>query len=261
MSKYKLSICLPAHRNHLWEEFYKSTVEAVGKNFSWEMILVGPNEPSEFFNDIEDFKFVKDYGTPSRCAQLATTLAEGELMMWASDDGLFIKNAIDKVIKLHDTIGRKDVIALRYTEGEAHNDAPMHKDYWKAWHHPPLRVVPRHYKIILLGMFKLDYFREIGGWDCRFEHLNMNTHDLSFRVQNDGGAIFESPGVVCNHDWSPHIYEGDHAPIEAAYEQNDLPLFRQIYQPGNTREIKINYDNWMDSPKVWKRRFGDMNEE
>ena len=261
MSNYKLSICLPAFRTHLWEDFYNSVHASIGQEYTWEVVMVGPNDPPPFFSDKRNFKFLKDYGSPSRCAQMATTAADGELMMWGSDDGLFVENTIDKAIKLHDVIGRKDVVALRYTEGENHKGGPMHREYWTAWHHPTLRVVPKHYKIILLGMFKLDYFREIGGWDCRFEHLNMNTHDLSFRVQNDGGVIHESPEIVCTHDWSPNIYEGDHAPVQYAYDQNDLPLFQSIYLSDQLRETKINYDNWMDSPKVWKRRFGDINED
>ena len=63
---YKLSICLPAHRTHLWEEYYQSAKDSVGDEFSWEMILVGPNDPPETFTDRRNFKFLKDYGTPTR---------------------------------------------------------------------------------------------------------------------------------------------------------------------------------------------------
>ncbi len=253
---YKLSICLPAHRTHLWEAFYQSAKEAIGNEYSWEMIFVGPNDPPTQFNSRKHFKFLRDYGTPTRCAQMATSIAEGELMMWGSDDGIYVKDSISECIKLHDTLGRKDIIALEYTEGKNRAGAPMHPDYWTAWHHPTLRVVPNHYKICLLGMFKLDYFREVGGWDCGFEHLNMNCHDLAFRVQRDGGKIVQSPGLVANHDWNPN--EGDHIPVQEAYDKNDLALFQKLYAPNAHREIKINYFNWMDSSPIWKRRFGDI---
>jgi hypothetical protein len=254
MSHYKLSICLPAHRVNLWQTFYESIESAVGSH-SWELIMVGPNEPSDFFRDKTNFKFLKDYGSPSRCAQIATSLAEGELMMWGSDDGIFEKNAINECINLHDQIPKKDVIALKYTEGRNYSGAPMHPDYWMAWHHPTLRVVPQHYRIFLVGMFKLEYFREIGGWDCRFEHLNMNCHDLAFRVQRDGGFIHLSPTYVSRHDWNPN--EGDHKPVQEAYEQNDLFLFNQTYGH-DARSIKIDYFNWTNIDRVWKRRFGDL---
>jgi len=45
MTHYDVSICLPAHRTHLWERLYNSAAEAVGPNYTWELILVGPNEP------------------------------------------------------------------------------------------------------------------------------------------------------------------------------------------------------------------------
>ena len=77
---YKLSICLPAHRTHLWENFYQSAISAVGDEFSWELIFVGPNDPPVQFSSRKNFKFLKDYGTPTRCAQIATSVAEGELM-------------------------------------------------------------------------------------------------------------------------------------------------------------------------------------
>ena len=86
--KYDLSICMPAHRSHLWEGMYKSVIESVG-DYSWEMILVGPNEPTDFFKDKNNFRFIKDYGHPARCAQIATMFAQGKYMMWGSDDGVF----------------------------------------------------------------------------------------------------------------------------------------------------------------------------
>jgi hypothetical protein len=254
--KYKLSICLPAIRTHLWEKFYESIDVSIGNHYSWELVMVGPNDPPSFFDDKTNFKYLKDYGSPSRCAQIAVSMADGELMMWGSDDGLFVINAIENCIKKHESLNRKDVIALKYTEGRNYGGRPMHPDYWTAHHHPVLRVTEQNYKIICVGMFKLDYFREIGGWDCRFEHLNMNTHDLAFRVQRDGGVIYESDGIVCNHDWNPG--EGDHIPVNQAFDKNDLPLFRTMYSTNSERPVKIDYENWKDSPKIWQRRFGNM---
>ena len=178
--KYDVSICLPAHRTQLWQRLYESAVEAVGP-YSWEMILVGPNNPPPFFDDKKNFKFLKDFGTPSRCAQIATMLAEGEFMMWGSDDGYFLKNSIRECISLKKNLDRKDVVIIRYAEGRDYSGKSPPDEYWKAWTHPDLRLpgVPEDYMITLLSMFSLDYFRELGGWDCRFEHLNMNCHDLS----------------------------------------------------------------------------------
>ena len=91
-------------------------------------------------------------------------------------------------------------------------------------------------------MFRLEYFREIGGWDCEFEHLNMNYHDLAFRIQRDGGTIHLSPEVVINCDWNPN--EGDHIPVQAAYDEHDLDLFNKIYHKDSSDRVKIDYFNW-----------------
>ena len=78
-------------------------------------------------------------------------------------------------------------------------------------------------------MYKLDkYFRKLGGFDCRWEHLNMNTHDLAFRAQRDGSKFHFSPNLVLTCDWNPN--EGDHIPVQAAYHANDAPLFQQVYR-------------------------------
>jgi hypothetical protein len=104
-------------------------------------------------------------------------------------------------------------------------------------------------------MYKLNYFRELGGFDCRWEHLNMNTHDLAFRAQRDGSKFHFSPNLVLTCDWNPG--EGDHVPVQMAYHANDAPLFREVYMQDQSERIKIDYQNWMKSDPVWKRRFGD----
>ena len=256
---YKLSICLPAFRTHLWEDFYKSIPASIGDKYSWEVVMVGPNDPPPFFDDKKNFKFLKDYGCPSRCAQLATAIAEGELFVSGVDDGLFTEGSLATCIEMMDNLTRKDVVAVRYVEGPNRENDPIHfrPEYWNAHHHPTLRVCPPDYKIILLGMFNLEYFREIGGWDCEFEALNMNYHDLAFRIQNDGGEIHISPDFVHYLDWS-YAYTEEYAPIKEAFETHDLKLFQDMYATWQPDRIKIDYHNWAKQPAVWDRRFGHL---
>ncbi len=254
---YKLSICLPGYRTHLWEQFYNTAAQSIGDH-TWELIMVGPNDPPPFFEDKKNFKFVKDFGSPARCGQIAVSLAEGELMMWGSDDGFFRpNNAISNCIAKHDTIGYKDAIALRYTEGSLNGGTESNENYFFAHHHSPLRFVPEDYMILCVGMAKTKYFRELGGWDCRFEQLNLNTHDFSFRLQRDGGKIYKSDLCVSDHTWSPE--SESNVPVQSAFEK-DYELFREIYYDKDTaylkRPIKIDLFNWVNSPKVWERRFG-----
>ena len=144
--KYDVSICMPAHRAHLWDEFYESAAKAVGP-YSWEMILVGPNGPSESLSKKPNFKFFRDYGHPARCAQIATTLAEGELMMWGSDDGIWQPDSIRECINLHKQHDEKDVIIIRYSEGRGFSGKMPPDDYWKPWTHPDQRLpgIPKEF--------------------------------------------------------------------------------------------------------------------
>jgi len=255
--KYDISICLPGHRTQFWQRLYDTAAEAVGP-YKWEMIIVGPNEPPRELSDKLNFKFFKDYGSPARCAQIATVLAEGELMMHASDDGYFLKDSIKECIEMHDDLSFKDFVIARLTEGKDHSGGKFEDSYWKAWTHPDLRLagVDEDWFIALLSVHKLDYYRQIGGLDCRFEHINMNLHDLSFRAQRDGAKMLYSPNLVINCDWS-YLWE-DHSPVQQAYEANDLSLFRELYSEERQNRIKIDYNNWTKSDLVWKRRFGDL---
>jgi hypothetical protein len=255
--KYDISICLPAYRTQFWQKLYDTAGEACGP-YNWELIMAGPNDPPPELDKKRNFKFFKDYGSPARCAQIATVLAEGELMMHASDDGYFLKDSIKECIEMHDDLSFKDFVIARLTEGENHSGAWFDDSYWKAWTHPDLRLpgVPQDYYIALLSVHKLDYYRQIGGLDCRFEHINMNLHDLSFRAQRDGARMLYSPNQVINCDWS-YLWS-DHAPVQSAYEQNDKALFEQLYSVPRPERIKIDYFNWTKSDTVWKRRFGDL---
>ena len=255
--KYNISICMPAFRTHLWERLYNSAKEACGA-YKWEMILVGPNDPPDTLSKQSNFKFYKDYGSPSRCAQIATLLAEGEFMVFGSDDGYYLKDSIKECVDMHyGALTYKDFVIARLTEGKDHTGGWFDDDYWKAWTHPDLRLpgVNKDYFITLLAVHRLDYYRELGGLDCRFEHINMNLHDLAFRAQRDGANISYSPSQVMNCDWS-YLWE-DHQPVQQAYQQNDLHLFQELYSQPRPGRIKIDYFNWTKSPAVWARRFGN----
>jgi len=251
MSAYNLSIVLPGIRTQNWGALYRSAAESVGSQFTWEMIIVGPNPPP-VPNTPDNFKFIKDFGAPARAAQRGVGIAQGEYMTWASDDGVFLPNALAECLHLIIPKDRCDAITIRYREGG--NFPP--NQYWDAHHHADLRLpgVPDHYQIAPVAMYKTEYFKELGGWDCRFEHLNMCCHDLAFRVQNDGGYFYLSPTEVMSCTWDVNTVE--YQPIRRAYEENDAPLFKEMYSQDQSERLIIPFDNWKDSPEVWEKRFG-----
>ena len=49
---------------------------------------------------------------------------------------------------------------------------------------------------------------------------------------------------------------GDHAPIHHSFYEHERPLFKFIYSdPNVVNRVKIDINNWNDSPSVWTRRF------
>lgn len=252
-----LSIVLPGIRRQNWRALYESAKESVGKSYSFEMIIVGPGKaPEDLIED--NFKFIEDYGAPARCAQIGVIDAKGTIMTWASDDGVFLPGALERCLDfMIGSANRKEGIIIRYREGGNFPD----DSYWKAWTHADLRLpgVNKAYKIAPVGMYFTDYFKEVGGWDCRYEHLNMCCHDLAFRIQNDGGELYQSPTEVLSCTWTPHSIE--QIPVMRAYHENDLPLWNEMYFKDQSLRVKIDYNNWRGSPAIWTKRFEVISNE
>ena len=255
---YDISIIMPAIRTPNWNRMYQ-TIKKSCKIYSFELVMCGPFPLTEELEKEENVKMIIDNGSPSRCAQIAALNASGRLLAHLVDDALFIENSLDQCINFYNAVcDRKDAINLRYTE--ALNFAPthMHKDYWTAWFHGPLQHpgVPKEYKIACHHLMDLEYFKELGGYDCSYEYQNFNLHDLMFRVQKNGGTLFDSPSNVTNCDWYPNGMV-DHKAIEQAYVDNDEPLFRQMYSDPDvlSKRVFIPLDNWKQTEEVWNRRF------
>lgn len=251
--RYDLSIILPGIRPQNWENLYNSAVESV-KPFSFEIIAVGPNDPPESLKNKENFKFFRDFGCPSRCVQFGSTHAEAKYICWMSDDGLYQPQALAQCINTFETqLSIKDGITFRYFEGEGNGTFP--DEYWRPRHHESLRLpgIKEEYNTASLGMYCTDNFRWIGGLDCSYEHINMCTHDLAFRIQNNGGKIILSPSLVARFYWS--WITNDSGPVQQAFFQNDLPLFQKMWSQDQSNRIQIDYNNWKNSPEKWSRRF------
>jgi hypothetical protein len=116
--------------------------------------------------------------------------------------------------------------------------------------------IPDDFFIILNGMMKNSFFKELGGIDCKYENYNMNLHDLAFRAQRAGSEIKFSKMIVLNCDWNPNI--GDHVPVTQAHLEHDMPLFTNEMSQDQSNRIKIDFFNWTKADKIWKRRFGDL---
>lgn len=256
MSK-ELSILVPGIRPHNWIDLYESTKIACTK-YDYEIVFTGPFDPPAQLLENNNVKYFKDYSSVPVCMQKATLECEGKLIFHTVDDGTLAKNSIDMAIDYYNKFcSKKDVINMRYKEGQEKKGNSMPMSYWKAWTHGDLRLrgIDRDWAISLQPMFSSQYFKDLGGFDCQFEYSNHCHHDFIFRVQMDGGKIINSPIESCNADHFPGI-SGDHEPICIAQHQYDDPKFFELYgSKMPVDRVKIDYDNWKSCPSVWKIRF------
>lgn len=256
MSKPKISIILPSISPEKWEDLYGQIKKSVGQ-FAFEVICVGPFFPPKQLETLVNFKFITDFGCVSRCLQIGASVAEGEYLTWLPDDSIVIEKALEDTVLLFQQKRKIDGITILYSEG-SNFSGNQHLDpkYWTCGTHADLRLpsVNNSWQIAPIFMYQSDYFREIGGLDCSFEHVNMNTHDLAFRVQNAGGTIFPSPCRVLAVNWKP--WGEPKGVIQRAYEENDLPAFRKLYG-GEINPLLRNVElgNWRKTESIWSRRF------
>ena len=257
----KLSIIMPGIRSEHWVRVYNEISRSCSRH-DFELIISSYKSLPDELSVKSNVKFVYDAGCPSRCLQHASTFAEGEYISIISDDCIVLQNSISDCIDQleRSELPDRNIIALRYTEGQGYRANPSDFDhkYWSAKYHGDLRIqgIEDNWMICLMFLMKTDMFKWLGGIDCRFEHFNMNLHDMAFRAQRSGSRVITSDGFVTAHDWEP-VRNISSSPIIQAYHLNDKPLFDSIYQHRETsqsRPIRIDYDNWKMTPEVWPRR-------
>jgi len=255
-----VSFFFPGIRTHFWENLYASA-HAACKRHTFEVVVVSPFDPPEPLKKFKNFRVIKDWGNPTRCAQIAAKNCSGKLIYHTVDDGLFIPDSIDIAIELYrSACSRNDMVNMRYREGQNFGGSQLPLSFWNAWTSEELRLpgVNPAWKTSLHFLIDREKFVEMGGFDTRFEYLNHPLHDFAFRLQALGGKIFHSQTEVisCTHYPGESV---DHGPIHNAQLYHDAPIFNDIYsdpQAAFSRSL-IPFDNWESSPAVWERRFGN----
>jgi len=251
--KYKLSLIIPSVHYDQWTRLYSEMTQAC-KTHTFEMIFVGPHSDPQALA-LENVKFVKDFGSPARCFQIGSLIAEGEFIALAVDDAQIMPNAFDIVFQQIEDINiQDDVINLLYSEGGGNQH--LNPNYWLAHTHDDLRKpgVREGWKACGVFMYRLDTWYKFGGLDCSFEHINMNIHDLAFTIQANGGRAINSSIMVYNVGWVPWNNENKSA-VQLAWEQNDKPRFEQLYSDTDyTLKRNIDINNWKNQPTVWQRK-------
>lgn len=262
MNKPEISIILPGIRRENWDKVYDSIQTSTKRSF--ELILCGPYPLTEKLQNLANVKYVKDFGSPSRASNIAAELCEGKLITWIGDDAVLLPDALDKNIDLLYSMGSVDtdhknytnVIVAKYFEGMSGTQKPLQPDeYFKINGADCTRsqFISNDWWIFNVAIIYREFFEELGGWDCNFEHLAMANIDIAVRAQFLGANVKMSsyPLLDCDHG------QPDHMPIEIGQTTHDEPLFQSIYRnpewPKNA--MKLNIKNWKNAPSIWTRRF------
>ena len=254
---YDLSVCLAAIRKDNWPRLYNSIVGSVG-DYSFELIFCGPHaELPDELKDLENVSCIQDFGAPTRAQQLSMKNASGRYLTWTADDGWFLPYGLSECIRQLDEISsEKKCIVTQYIEGGSDGLGDPKAGMYFMNFHEPVRspFYPNNFLIFNSVVLPTQYFKDLGGFDCRFEACPMAFVDFGARAQLDGidaslvGVIFE-----CTQFLGP---SGDHAPIHYAQLEHDQPLYASIWRSsGCLDRIEIDYDNWKRAPEVWTRRF------
>jgi len=254
-----VSVLMPAIRVPNWKRMYDSITLSCQK-YSFELVLVSPFDLPDSMKDLPNVKLIKDFGHPTRAAQIGLLHCEGRLLYHCVDDALFYTSAIDNAVEMHDKhLSGKDVVNMRYREGSNFSGQEFPPAFWWAHYHGELAALPginKEWKMSMHPLMRTGYLKSLGGWDCSFEYINHPLHDLMFRVQADGGRLYDSPTTAtsCDHHGGRTV---DHAAIHDAQTLSDKPKFDKMYAlPGTARSrIKIPLNNWESTPDYWQRRF------
>ena len=256
MYKPEVSIVLPSIRPENLNKVYDSILASTKRTF--ELIVAGPFGLPDRLQNISNVKYVKDIGSPVRASNIASTLAEGKIFKWFSDDSIFYPGALDKTIDLLYNMGDdyKNVVVMKYLEGKNGTDKKLQNDdYFKMngsdWTRSP--YIPNNYWLFNECVMYREFFEELGGWDNRFQATFYSHADMANRAQFLGSKVImaDFPISDCDHEQS------DHRPIEIAQVEFDKPLYHSIYNKPDwiMNEMRLDIHSWKDSPIVWDKRF------
>ena len=259
MSKPYLSVILPSIRPPFLERVYASIRQAC-PHFRFEMIVISPCSLPTGLDKISNVKFIRDFGQPSRCANMGLALAEGQMVSLLSDDCIVRPQSYDAIDAQYCSMGDEGFIGLKYNEGKSMDDL----NYWRAKSHPPLQLDGLRDDMPVSSMIyaKTENLRKVGGWDSiNFECINWGGHDLTARLMNAGLSHQLSHDSFCEVEWGPGIdgLYNDHRPLWESYEDG-RNMMKKLWGAGpavktDNQRIIVDISNWTKAPSVWQRRF------
>lgn len=240
-----------------WKRLYDSIGPSVGKH-SFELVICGPTKgiPDEL-EPFRNIKFIRDFGSSCRAAQLAAYFSEGRLLTLTADDGWYMPGAMERAIdhylsKEH----HKFVLGLKYGE---HGDI-FADGHWQYRAHPPLVMegIPQEAPVILNSIMSTDYYKEMGGYEAEhYGHTNWSGHSFYLRLRNDGAQIELFPEGVLMCEWEEGC-TGTHEPIHKtdcpSEPTSNYGYFKSVWEKPNGL-ARTNFESWRQAESVWSMRF------
>lgn len=251
-----LSIIVPSIRVDNLPALYNSLYNACSAPF--EVIVVGPYKPPIL--DKFNVRYIEDWGAPLRAQQIGLSHARGKYIHRAVDDSAYLKDSLDKALALIDRSDPLSCVNVKFTEGESLIKDKMMLDefYELGYHSQAIKLyTPFKSQVMNFSIIPSSLMGEIGGWDAKtFETIAFGELDISLRLQFAGAKpqLTKYPVIACT--WLPGE-TGDHKPMNDAFA-DDAVIYNRIYNSvGCHDRIKIDINNWKDTPNRWIRRFGD----
>ena len=260
MNKPDISIILPAIRQDNWDKLYDSILLAC-KKYTFELILCGPLPLTEKLQLLENVKYVKDLGCPTRASNIAGLLAEGKLITWIADDGVMLEDSLDLNIELLYSMGDfyKNVVIVKYFEGPDGTKKDEQLDsYFYVWN-TVIRspYVPPRWVTFNNPIMYRKFYDEMGGLDVSYESCPMAHIDFGIRCQVAGAKTTISPTPFLDVGHMPEE-TGDHKAIHRSQKNFDEPLIIKKYHNPNwpvDNPLVLSIDTWKLVPSKWLRRF------
>ncbi len=256
---YDISIVISSIRVNLLEDLYASI--STSFHGSWELVIVGPYDISEELMNKGNVKYIKDFGSPTRCWNIGVLNSAGNYIHLSCDDATYYPNVLDECFSSLDKDNYKYMVLTKYLEGDSEDgNEHMKKDaYYHLKEHALIRnIIERMGKdYLLLNNFIISkkLLLELGVLDCEYEAFSMALVDFSIRTFNYGAEIVIHPNPVFKVTflWGD---AGDHGPVNKAHNDHDIPLFFTTYAyHHNFNRTKVDINNWEKSPEKWQRRF------
>lgn len=254
----QISLIIPGIRPQMYQNVYDSFLKCWEGTF--EIIFVTPCDfPILKVEPRGSFQMIRDFGCPSRALQLGWLHAKADWVSFGTDDATYCPNVMTNAWKvLHkNEFNDHIIITCPYTESDHWSKWMLTPWYYHAYFHSELRLpnIPFWFRLYMYGLISKKALEETGGFNCKYETMAYAYVDLSLRLQYYGCEFIVGKEKIAHCVWQ-NKEQSDHSPVHKACVQHDSPLLRGIYTAKKfTPEIKINPNNWEQSPSKWPRRF------